>query len=68
MKSEFKGPYRSKTFDGAPGSYVLVYQRPGETALLDLCFFDGDREVADATSMLLALEVAIGCAKNWNAS
>lgn len=68
MKSEFKGPYRSKTFDSAPGSYVMVYQHPGKTAFLDLCFFDGDSDVADATSMLLALEAAIGCAKNWNAS
>ena len=67
MKSDFKGPYRSKTFDQNTGTYVMVYQRPDEAPRLDVNFFDGDQTVENAERLYSLLDNAIAKAKKWAA-
>lgn len=67
MKSDFKGPYRSKTFDVQSGCYVMVYQRPEESPRLDVNFFDGDHNVEHAEELYRLLDNAIAKARKWGA-
>ncbi len=67
MKSMFKGPYRSKTFDEPTGAYVLVYQRPDEPPRLDVNFFDGDQPIGNVERLYRLLDNAIAKAKKWEA-
>lgn len=48
------------------GSYILVFQRPGGAPLLDLCFFNGDRETDEAESLAALLNAAVERARAWS--
>jgi hypothetical protein len=51
---------------GETGAYVTVYQRVGETPLLDLNFFDGDRSMDEAVLRAKALMTAWEIAAAWH--
>ena len=53
--------FRTKTFEEGPtmGAYAQLFQRPGESPLLDLNFFEGERSLAEAKILLKILGDAV---------
>lgn len=62
------GEYRRVDFrvGGKTGAYVTVYQRPNETPMLDLNFFDGDRDMDEAMLRAETLAAAHSLAAAWH--
>jgi len=61
------GSYRKMDFkEPQAGSYVTVYQRPGEDVMLDVQFFDGDRNLDEAILCKRLLDAAIKQAREWS--
>lgn len=59
--------FRSKTFNvEGTGSYVVLFQRPGEDIKFDLEFFDGNRSHQDTIKMAETLEAALSLADDWD--
>ena len=65
-KNKERREFRRETIavEGA-GTYVLVYQRPGEDPIADLNFFDGDRSASDLPKMAEALAKAERLMAKW---
>ena len=59
--------YRREDIKVGPesGSYVTVYQRPGEEPKADLNFFDGDRSRGDVSRLAEALVKAEQLMIRW---
>jgi len=47
------------------GSYIEVYQRPGEDPMLDLNFFEGNRSIVEASKLSEALVDAVKISRRW---
>ncbi len=61
-----KGDMKRAAFKTASsGTYVMVYQRPGEAPMLDLNFFDGDRSIQEVRHHLEILTKALATADRW---
>lgn len=61
------GSYRRADFkEPLAGSYVTVYQHPGESAMLDVQFFNGDRTLDEAIFLKRLLDKAIEKAREWS--
>jgi hypothetical protein len=66
-KNMYKGPYRRVDFkEPQAGSYVTVYQRPGEDVLFDLNFFDGDQTTEDVLLRIRLINAALEQANQWS--
>lgn len=66
-KKPYAGKYRREDFSlPNGGSYVSVFQRPGEEVLLDINFFDGDNDLEHAKARHKLLGEAILQAKRWS--
>ena len=47
------------------GAYAQLFQRPGESPLLDLNFFEGERSLAEAKILLKILGDAVVEMEGW---
>ena len=64
----YKGKYRTQTFgrNRYSGAYAQVFQRPNEKALVEVDFFDGDRDEKQTAYNLMILQEAHALQKKWN--
>lgn len=62
----YTGKYRTQSFETEYGSYVQVYQRPNQRAILDVNFFEGDHDEESAANCLAILVEGHALQKKWN--
>ena len=58
--------YRTATFQHKTiGAYAQVYQRPNESPMVDLNFFEGGKDISHLKKLKKILDEALALAEKW---